>query len=196
MNAPNCIGPTNERRHELDAGDVLFTSQDPAASIFKVETGNLFLFKSLPGKRRQILSLLSRGEFFGFPAQGVRGCSAQCLSAAQVREISLDRLDDRQLQSVTQAVETELSEAYERLTWLGRKTARERVASFLVNFAASKLETPVKTALLADFLGLRIETVSRILHQMCRDGIILQASLADKLMVLDLAALQRLANGN
>lgn len=198
MNAAHRISAPSlsERTLDLDSDDILFNDDDPAPNIFRVVSGNLFLFKSLPDNRRQILRILSPGQYFGFPVEGRRGCSAQCLSAARVREIGLDRLDGGALGSLTEGLRSELSDAYERITWLGRKTARERLASFLLSMADSRLDTPLKTAFVADLLGLRLETVSRLLHQMRRDGVILQANLTDRPHILDRLALKRLADGH
>ena len=60
---------------------------------------------------------------------------------------------------------------------LGRKTALEKVATFLLDLAhrlskGNSVDLPMQRADIADYLGLTIETVSRVLSQMVRDGLI------------------------
>ena len=75
----------------------------------------------------------------------------------------------------------DLMAAQEQMLLLGRKTAREKVATFLVKLSqravtlgqpASSVALPMSRADIADFLGLTIETVSRTFTQLKRDNII------------------------
>jgi len=85
-------------------------------------------------------------------------------------------------------------------TLLGRKTALERIASFLVDMiddgaeASSRLDMPVTRQEIADYLGLVIETVCRNFAILKRRGII--ASIGrDDFRILDLDALRQIGSG-
>ena len=112
----------------LDIGDALFSVQSGASTVFRVESGHILLFKTLPGNRRQILAILTAGDYFGFPVSGRRDCAAACLSPALVAEWPLADLAPRTLRL---AAEAHLAAAMSTMLDLGRKSALERVAAFL-----------------------------------------------------------------
>jgi len=80
------------------------------------------------------------------------------------------------------ALDREIAAAQERLLWLGRKTARERIACFLLECAhrsgtpkkdgSQTVPLPMSQLEIGDYLGLASETVSRALAQLARDGAI------------------------
>ncbi len=80
---------------------------------------------------------------------------------------------------------------------LGRKTAQEKVATFLLDMAERFDKTdcvhlPMQRTDIADHLGLTIETVSRTLTQMVRDGLIKLAAAGRTIILSDRAGLQQL----
>jgi CRP/FNR family transcriptional regulator len=104
---------------------------------------------------------------------------------------------------------SELTAAQEQMLLLGRKTARERLASFLaarvhmrqvecpdtVTFRGdARITLPMTRGDIADYLGLTIETVSRTLTKLRADRLIELPGTAD-VVIPDLAALEAVANG-
>jgi CRP/FNR family transcriptional regulator len=100
----------------------------------------------------------------------------------------------------------ELDAAREWLLLLGRKTAREKIASFLVILARresalqglhaiSSIEVPLTREEMADYLGLTLETVSRQMSALKRDGLI-QTMGKRGVQIPDLVALQRVAGAD
>jgi CRP/FNR family nitrogen fixation transcriptional regulator len=80
---------------------------------------------------------------------------------------------------------------------LGRKTAQEKMATFLLDLAgrldrSDRVELPMQRTDIADHLGLTIETVSRTLTQMVRDGLIKLAATGRTIILSDKAALRQL----
>jgi CRP/FNR family nitrogen fixation transcriptional regulator len=72
---------------------------------------------------------------------------------------------------------THLQRARNHMLLLGRKNAQERIATFLLDMAerlslSGEVELPMSRQDIADYLGLTIETVSRTLTQLERDGLI------------------------
>ena len=177
---------TSRQSIELEAGDLLYRQWEPGSSIYHIDSGHLALVKSLSKSRRQVLCLLSKGDYFGFPLAGRRDSDAETICAATVTEISAWGNEDGLDHSIYETLQVRLTSVYERLALLGRQTAEERVASFIVEMGRDGgLDVPLKTSLVADYLGLRIETVSRILHKFRRNGLILQAVFKGNMAILD-----------
>ena len=85
------------------------------------------------------------------------------------------------LRRINEFVTRELGEAQEQMVLLGRRTAEEKVATFLIKWRDRLAQTGPATAMtplpmsrldIADYLGLTIETVSRTFTKMERDGVI------------------------
>ena len=97
-----------------------------------------------------------------------------------------------------------LAAAREQMLLLGRKTARERLASFLlaqgrqaIAFGAPPervIRLPMSRTDIADYLGLTVETVSRALAQFRTEGVVVSRT-RSKLFIHDVPALERMAQG-
>ena len=90
-----------------------------------------------------------------------------------------------------------LERAHDHMVLLGRKTAQEKIATFLLDIAQrmpgdSRFDLPMQRSDIADHLGLTIETVSRTLTQFARDGLIKLAAASRSVVLQDKGALQRL----
>lgn len=191
----------------LEPGQTLFHEGDPAEDLFTVTTGMIKLFKLMPDGRRQIMGFVLPGDVLGLSAQQSFVYSAEAVTPAEVcrfRRPQLDRLLEEApaLEKALLARATsELAAAQEQMLLLGRKSARERLASFLVGLAqrlGAGSGTPFELAMtrtdIADYLGLTIETVSRTLTQLRREGLI---ELTDKahVVIRDPDALHDTAQG-
>jgi len=162
-------------------GQGFIAEGDQADSFFSVKTGTARLFKSLPDGRRQITGFAGSGHFLGLAVSGTYAFSAEAIGVTQYCRFSRLRLrvvlDDFPTleRRLLELACNELVAAQAQMLLLGRKSARERVASFLVGrcHAASPLERPRQILHLpmtrgdiADYLGLTIETVSRTLTKL------------------------------
>ena len=90
-----------------------------------------------------------------------------------------------------------LDRAHDHMVLLGRKSALEKMATFLLEIAArranaDRAELPMQRTDIADYLGLTIETVSRTLTQMVRTGLIRLADAGRTAILADKARLQLL----
>jgi CRP/FNR family transcriptional regulator len=98
---------------------------------------------------------------------------------------------------------TELVAAQEQMLLLGRKSARERVASFLMarsrlgaaNGSRAYFVLPMARGEIADYLGITIETVVRTLRKLRGEGLI-EITNTSEVVICDHMALQCLANGS
>ena len=174
-------------RQTFAAGAEFMAEGEPAEHVFGLTCGTARLFKLLPDGRRQVLGFARAGQFLGLAS-----CRTYTVSAEAVEPVHLHRLPRSRLRGLLEQypvlerwlLETaayELSIAQEQMMLLGRKTARERVASFLVGWAAggrpcvpplSHLHLPMPRGDIADYLGLTIETVSRTLTRLRIEGLL------------------------
>ncbi|HQT89305.1 MAG TPA: Crp/Fnr family transcriptional regulator [Acidiphilium sp.] len=175
------------RRSTANRGQVFITEGDPARQFFNINHGTAKLYKDLPDGRRQIIGFVSTGDFVGLAADKTYGFSAEALEPIQY--CRFDRTELRGVfgrfpiieRRLLDVASHELVIAQEQMLLLGRKTAVERVASFLDgwrNRAApcanptAALDLPMSRSELADFLGLTIETVSRALAALRKQNIV------------------------
>ena len=161
----------------------IFAEGEPAGNIYKVISGVVRISKLLPDGRRQISAFHTPGDMFGFEADELHHASAeavtpvkviaykwQSLLAAGCRSASLVR----DLLNLTMVG---LRQTQEHLLLLGRKNALERVAAFLLDTAKrTKSGSVVELAMarhdIADYLGLTLETVSRMFAELKERGAI------------------------
>jgi CRP/FNR family nitrogen fixation transcriptional regulator len=179
---------------------------EEASSCYRVLAGCVRMVKLMEDGRRQIGEFLMAGDLFGFDALETHDFAAEAVSDVVLRRYPrrmVEALADsnailaRRLRDRTSV---SLRMAHTRLLLLGRKTASERIATFLLEMAerlpqgrASVLEMPMSRTDMADHLGLTIETVCRVLAQLRRDGTI--AIERSSIEIHDSAGLRLMASG-
>ncbi len=170
-----------------EARQSVFFEGDPATHVFEVMTGLVRLYRLLPDGRRQVTRFCGPGHLLGF---ALDPCHAQAADAVTPTRLCLypilclrDRSGrDRRLRRyLFRAVSSELRAAGDQILLLGRKTAMERLASFLIMLAEldkgrfadhDTLQLPMTRADIGDYLGLTTETVSRLIHALQELGVI------------------------
>ncbi|TCH98272.1 Crp/Fnr family transcriptional regulator [Roseococcus sp. SYP-B2431] len=180
----NSIG----RPRRLERGETLVWAGDDALVCANLLSGVLKLSASTADGREQIVGLLYPADFVGRPFAKEAEHTITALTEAELCvfprkgfETALEshaHLERLLLRRTLGA----LDEARARMLMLGRKTAEEKVASFLLDMAhhlarrtssrIAEFDLPVSRAQIADVLGLTIETVSRQLTKLRRDGVI------------------------
>lgn len=170
----------------LDRDQPLFREGDSADNVFEVTSGIIRVFKLLPDGRRQIIGFLETGDFLGLSFNENYLYTAEAVTPASVRRSRrrLDALIDenqevrRRLMAITA---NELLTAQDQMVLLGRKTAKEKLCTFLMNLSrkaarrglnATRISMPMGRADIADYLGLTIETVSRTITCLKTAGLI------------------------
>jgi CRP/FNR family transcriptional regulator len=166
----------------LDRGQTLFHEGDEAKHVFTVTDGVLKLYKLLSDGRRQITGFLVAGAFLGLAYGRSYLFSAEAVTPTRLCRFSRRRFEtfatehpelERELLSVAS---NELAQAQDQMLLLGRKTARERLATFLWNMAKHQdgeiIMLSMSRADIADYLGLTVETVSRTFTAMRKDSLI------------------------
>lgn len=172
-------------RIRLAAGRVLFDEGEPAQHLFTLSQGIVKLFKMLPDGRRQITGFLIAGDFLGLAHFRTYAYSAEAVTDAALCRLPRERFMgllerhpalERELLG---RASSELAAAQEQMLLLGRKSARERVATFLLALARRQqaagntvVALPMSRHDIADYLGLTIETVSRAIQAANGEGLI------------------------
>jgi CRP/FNR family transcriptional regulator, nitrogen fixation regulation protein len=156
----------------FDRDNEIYGEEGPAEYFYRLESGAVRAFKQLMNGRRQIEAFHLEGELFGLEAEEIHGFTVEAIIPTTVRIVKRQNLIAMARSDPTLAFELwlrtaeALRRAHEHILLLGRKTAEERVVSFLLDMATrgaggAFVELPMIRRDIADYLGLAIETVSR-----------------------------------
>ena len=171
----------------VTAARTIVVEGDPIEHCFRVIHGAVRLYKSIADGRRQVIDFLAAGECFGFIGTERYAYSVEAIAdTTLVRyprpqvEAALRR-DDRLARRMFDLACAEIERAQRQMLLLGRKSADEKIASFLLALAersdertdaVATIRLPMSRQDVADYLGLTIETVSRTFSRLRRDGLI------------------------
>lgn len=159
----------------------IYGQDEEAELIYKVLSGVVRTSSVTSDGRRQIGDFYYAGDLFGleagdehrFSAEAITDCAVLVLKSSALNAAGLKAEFSRDLWRAT-AHELDRSQAH--ILLLGRKTAYERVASFLMGLArrhpGDTVEVPMSRQDMADYLGLTIETVSRMLTQLQASAVV------------------------
>ena len=207
-NDAGCVSAVVSHRR-ASAGDALLNEGDRADSVLNIIDGTVKVYKLLPDGRRQITGFLHPGDLLGLAHDDSYTASAEALTPVRYcvyPRRQFERLLDgsRPMEKFLLArVSNELIAAQEQMVMLGRKTAQEKIASFLVmlldrarrnNRQSDRMVVPMTRADIADYLGLTTETVSRGFTRLKDRGMI-ELCTGGKVRIPDLEALRLLASG-
>jgi CRP/FNR family transcriptional regulator len=173
-------------------GQTIVIEGDSIRHYYRIISGTVRLYKAIADGRRQVLDFLGGGQCFGLTGLARHTYSAEALSPVTLIRYSR--------QTVEAAIETnpglaralfrlactELDQAQRQMLLLGRKSADEKIASFLLGFverseaARADDQQPLENVIhlpmtrqdIGDYLGLTIETVSRTMSRFKRLGLI------------------------
>ncbi|MDG4875279.1 helix-turn-helix domain-containing protein [Mesorhizobium sp. WSM4935] len=163
------------------AGAEIYAQGEKAGALYQVEFGAVRIYRLLADGRRQISAFHLAGETFGFEADTTHHFFAEAINATGVRVYRTPSGMDMSRQLLPLALKG-LTRAQEHLLVLGRQNAIERVAAFLVEMSERQgglrqVELPMSRNDIGDYLGLTIETVSRVFTRLKEKGVIRLLSL-------------------
>ena len=163
------------------AGSEIYAQGEKAGTYYQIEFGAVRVYRLLADGRRQISAFHLAGETFGFEADTTHHFFAEAIAATAVRAFRFAAGADMSRQLLPLALKG-LTRAQEHLLVLGRQNAIERVAAFLVDMGERQgglrqVELPMSRMDIGDYLGLTIETVSRVFTRLKDKGIIRLLSL-------------------
>ena len=173
---------------------------DLATDVYNVTSGTIRVYKLLPDGRRQIVGFLLAGDFMGLALSARYAFGADAIepvTACRFDRTGFQRLTDAKphlLRELHEAATHELALAQDHMVLLGRRTAEEKVAVFLIGqrdrrkrLGGSAVTIPLSMTRtdIGDYLGLTIETVSRTISRMARDKTILVVPDGVRLLAVD-----------
>lgn len=172
-------------RQHFARNQTVFSEGDEACFLYVVVKGGVRLTKMRLNGRRQIAGFALNGDVFGFEADEQHSLSAEALCDTIVRSCSrqhVDRLSEELAEvrhEVIGHLRRQVLAAQAHSVTLGRHTAAERVASFVLQFTdrhaagnGDTLALPMSRLDIADYLGLTLETVCRELAALKQQGLI------------------------
>jgi CRP/FNR family transcriptional regulator len=194
---------------QLPPGAAAYDEGEQADYVYNLTAGFMKLYKLLPDGRRQITGFVFPGDFLGLASEKEYVHTAEAITDATLckfKRTKLERLftDLPKLESrLLEISRNELAEAHNQMLLLGRKSAKERIASFLtmlhrraerLELPTRPLEIPMSRNDIGDYLGLTTETVSRTLTRLKQSGIIALNS-DRRITIVDPASLSEMAEG-
>ena len=170
----------------LGANAFLYREGDKVARIYQISSGIVSLSRHLLNGRRQVIAFGFPGDIVGFPHRGRHHTDCEALTSAALQpyrlsQVTGDSTDPELRAGFLNAAMEEIAGMQDHFMMLGRKSASEKLASFLLVLANragtsvgqyTQVHIPMSRADIADFLGLTTETVSRTLTQFRRSRVI------------------------
>ena len=158
----------------------IYGEGEEAEFVYVVVQGAVRTYKLLSDGRRQIGAFHLEGDLFGFESGAVHRLSAEAISGATVlvfKRRTVEAVAARNLEvagKLWKLAARGLDHAEQHMLLLGRKTATERVASFLLEMQertqGTSINLPMSRRDIGDYLGLALETVSLALSQLKDEG--------------------------
>jgi CRP/FNR family transcriptional regulator, nitrogen fixation regulation protein len=163
----------------------IIREDDPADHVYEVVSGTVCTCKMLREGRRQIAGFYFAGDIFGLESSKKQTVAAEAITNANVRifkKRALTALASSNLEAADRLLALtarELARKQDHLLLLLSTTAEERIISFLIEMVQRAspreddlIDLPMARRDIADYLGLTIETVSRVLWDFERRGAI------------------------
>jgi CRP/FNR family nitrogen fixation transcriptional regulator len=165
----------------------IYGEGEPSEYVYQVIRGDVRTYKLLNDGRRQIGAFLLPGDVFGLDSGSAHRLTAEAIVDTTVRLVKRHNLEAAAGSNVKVAhnlwtmTASELRHAEDHMLLLGRKTAMEKVATFLLEMdrrlaKAGMMALPMCRRDIGDYLGLTLETVSRTLSQLSDQGVLVFSS--------------------
>ncbi|HET9159180.1 MAG TPA: helix-turn-helix domain-containing protein [Caulobacteraceae bacterium] len=178
----------------------IYAQEEDADLLYQVVSGTIRTTRFTSDGRRQIGDFYYPGDVFGIERAGIHRFSAEALTDCVVmvaKRTALELAAGRDFveKFLAAATRDELNRAQDHLLLLGRKTACEKVATFLLDLS-DRTGQPAELSMgrqdMADYLNLTIETVSRMVSHLQASGVV-HFNTCRQFVVKNRAALERLA---
>ncbi|ACL60231.1 cyclic nucleotide-binding domain-containing protein [Methylobacterium nodulans] len=181
-NCPDLIGSPSVFARDEE----IFGEGEEAEFVYKVVSGAVRTYKILSDGRRQITGFHLPGDLFGFDPGEIHRHTAEAVSDTKVLTFKRRQIERAATQKAEVACQLwdltarTLRHAQDHMLMLGRGSALERVAAFLMAVGerlgdAGSFDLPMTRRDIADYLGLTLETVSRTISQLEGEGALLRA---------------------
>lgn len=200
-----------QRSKPLQKNQHLYREEDDFQSVFAVRSGTLKAYKTTDDGREQVTGFYFPGEILGMDgiSNNAHASSAKALETAAVCEIPFSSLEKLSSMMPTlqrhffQLMSREITEDQQLITLLSKNSADERVASLMLSISArnarrklsaSQFRLPMSRVDIGNYLGLTVETVSRVFSRMQKMEILRVDN--KEIRILDPTGLRTMANMN
>lgn len=173
----------------IHKGKHIFRSKDPFVSFYAVRSGSIKAYIINEHGEEQITGFYFPGEILGFDAidQHQHTCSAVAMETTTFCSLPYDKLNEICLQApelqnqMFRLISRELTNENKLLMTINKRTAEERIATFLISlstrfknlgYSAKEYNLPMSRQEIGNYLGLTIETVSRLFTKFQRNGLV------------------------
>jgi CRP/FNR family transcriptional regulator len=198
-----------QRSKPLQKSQHLYREGDDFQSVFAVRSGTLKAYKTTDDGREQVTAFYFPGEILGMDgiSNNTHASSARALETAAVCEIPFSSLEKLSAMMPTlqrhffQLMSREITEDQQLITLLSKNSADERVASLMLSISArnarrklsaTQFRLPMSRVDIGNYLGLTVETVSRVFSRMQKMDIL---SVDNKeIKILEVEGLRSMAN--
>lgn len=195
--APASDHPRRSFTLSFDAGEEIYAPGQRSDRLYRVSHGAVRIYRLLANGRRQISAFQFPGEIFGFDTDSTHHFFADAILDSELEVFPLASnggFDRAMMESALRC----LVRTQEHLLVVGRQVAVERVAAFMIDMTKrqgkeDRLDLPMTRADIADYLGLTIETVSRIFTRLRQERMI-ELDDTRKVRILRMQALEALAS--
>jgi len=198
-----------QRSKPLQKSQHLYREGDDFQSVYAVRSGTLKAYKTTDDGREQVTGFYFPGEILGMDgiSNNSHASSAKALETAAICEIpftSLERLSTQMpnlQRHFFQLMSREITEDQQLITLLSKNSADERVASLMLSISnrnarrklsATQFRLPMSRVDIGNYLGLTVETVSRVFSRMQKMEVLLVDN--KEIEILDLNGLRSMAN--
>ena len=178
-----------EKSIQIKKKNPVFQSRDLQEGIYAVKSGAIKTSISNRDGQEQILEFHLPGDVLGFDGfnTGAHACDAMAIEDTLLCKISMDVFDDLcnrlpgMRRELIHQVGKEISHAQNQLLSLGKQQTDERLAVFLLKmsthfqsrgFSNKEFLLPMSRQDLSNYLGMAVETLSRIISKLSDEGII------------------------
>ena len=198
-----------QRSKPLQKHQHLYREGDEFQSVFAVRSGTLKAYKTTDDGREQVTGFYFPGEILGMDgiSNNAHASSAKSLETSAVCEIpfsSLEKLSSMMpnlQRHFFQLMSREITEDQQLITLLSKNSADERVAALMLSIStrnsrrklsSTQFRLPMSRVDIGNYLGLTVETVSRVFSRMQKMDILQVDN--KEIEILDLEGLRKMAN--
>jgi CRP/FNR family transcriptional regulator len=185
----NTLDEIIERKRPVHKGDKIFTDGQDMHALYAIRSGTFKTFTVNEQGEEQITGFHLAGDLLGFDAiaETEHKSFAQALETSMICEIPYNNLDTlsntmpKLKKQVLRLMSNEIRTDQEMLTLLNRKNAEQRVATFMVSLSdryharglsASEFRLTMTRSDIGNYIGLTVETISRLLNRFHKNGLI------------------------
>jgi len=175
------------RRMDFLAKATIFEEREPKVAVYTLRRGIAVRYRAKADGRKQIVGFALPGDFLNSPFADRHTCSVEMISQATACQFPKRRFlaflegNPKILRELLETYSQEIDATYEHMLLLGRGTAEEKFVEFIIRWRArvgrkgalaNLVPLPMSRRDIADYLGLTIETVSRLLAKLMRENVV------------------------